>query len=57
MSFYAYDKGNNGIGAGLKGVQFRANGDRFSGGGAPADADDFDEIAAPEDGEQDPLTA
>ena len=57
VSFYAYDKGNNGIGAGLKGVQFRANGDRFSGGGAPADADDFDEIAAPEDGEQDPLTA
>jgi hypothetical protein len=49
VSFYAYDKGNNGIGSGLKGVQFRANGDRFSGAGKPADAEDFDEIAAPSD--------
>jgi Protein of unknown function (DUF2815) len=55
VSFYGYDKGNNGVGAGLKGVQFRGNGDRFS-GGAPADADDFDEISAPEEGEQDELT-
>lgn len=49
ISFYGYTKGNNGIGCGLKGVQFRANGDRFSGGGKPADAEDFDEIAAPSD--------
>jgi Protein of unknown function (DUF2815) len=47
VSFYAYDRGNNGIGAGLKGVQFRADGDRFSGGKA-AEADDFDEIGAAE---------
>jgi hypothetical protein len=57
ISCFAYTKGNNGLGAGLKGVQFRGKGDAFSGGGIPADADDFDEIAAPEDGESDPLTA
>ena len=54
ISCYAYVKGNNGLGAGLKGVQFRAPGDAFSGGGTPADADDFDEISAPD---EDPLTA
>lgn len=47
ISFYGYAKGSNGVGCGLKGVQFRANGDRFSGGGKAAEADDFDEIAAP----------
>ena len=56
ISFYGYDTGNNGVGAGLKGVQFRANGDRFSGAGKPAEAEDFDEIAAP-DSTDDPLTA
>ena len=49
ISCYAYVKGNNGLGAGLKGVQFRAPGDAFSGGGTPADADDFDEISAPDE--------
>jgi Protein of unknown function (DUF2815) len=45
ISCYAYTKGNNGLGAGLKGVQFKRNGDAFAGGGTPADADDFDEIS------------
>jgi len=49
ISFYGYDKGNNGIGCGLKVVQFRANGERFSGGGKPADLDDLEEISAPAD--------
>jgi hypothetical protein len=52
---YAYVKGNNGLGASLSGIQFRAKGDTF-GGGSPADADDFDEIAVEEGGEQDDLT-
>jgi hypothetical protein len=57
LSFYAYDKGNNGVGAGLKGVQFRAKGDAFSGGGKPAESDDFDEISVEEgDDGVDPLT-
>lgn len=54
ISCYAYTTGNNGLGAGLKGVQFRAKGDEW-GGGAPAESDDFDEISAPD--ESDPLTA
>lgn len=56
ISCYAYVKGNNGLGAGLKGVQFRGKGEAFGGGGAPASEDDFDEIGAPdsEDG-SDPL--
>jgi hypothetical protein len=58
VSCYAYTKGNNGLGAGLKGVQFKAKGDAFSGGGTPADSDDFDEIGASEDGDgSDPLAA
>lgn len=58
ISTYAYVKGNNGLGAGLKGVQYRGKGDAFGGGGAPADSEDFDEIGAPdsEDG-SDPLAA
>ena len=56
ISCYAYTKGNNGLGAGLKGVQFKRDGDAFSGGGKPAEADDFDELGAP-DGEDDPLAA
>jgi len=53
ISCFAYSKGNNGLAAGLKGVQFRAPGEAFSGGGTPAGSDDFDEISV----EQDPLTA
>jgi len=49
ISCYAYVKGNNGLGAGLKGVQYRARGDAFAGGGSPAEADDFDEISVDED--------
>lgn len=59
ISAYAYTKGNNGLGAGLKGVQFKRKGDAFGGGGAPADSEDFDELGAPDDGESgdDPLAA
>ena len=57
ISCFAYTKGNNGLGAGLKGVQYRGKGDAFSGGGIPADADDFDEIGTADDSESDPLTA
>lgn len=57
ISAYAYVKGNNGLGAGLKGVQFRAKGDAFGGGGAPANEDDFDEIASPDESGDDPLAA
>jgi hypothetical protein len=56
ISCFAYIKGNNGLGAGLKGVQFRAKGDAFSGGGIPADADDFDEIAVTDPNDRDELT-
>jgi hypothetical protein len=45
ISFYGYDKGNNGIGCGLKVVQYRGKGDRFSGAGKPVDLDDLEEIA------------
>jgi hypothetical protein len=47
---YAYTKGNNGLGAGLKGVQYRSKGDAFVGGPPPED-DDYEEIAAPEEEE------
>ena len=43
------------INAQLRGVQFLRDGDAFAGGGQPADADEFDEIGAPD--ESDPLTA
>jgi len=43
------------INAQLRGVQFLRDGDAFAGGGTPADADDFDDIGAPD--EADPLTA
>lgn len=55
ISTFAYTKGNNGLGAGLKGVQFHAPGDAFAGVGKPADEDDFDEIGIAD--ESDPLTA
>lgn len=54
VSFFAYVKGNNGLGAGLKGVQYRGPGDAFTGAGKPADSDDFDEIGVAEGA--DPLT-
>lgn len=57
ISCYAYTKGNNGLGAGLKGVQFKGIGDAFSGGGTPAKADDFDELGVPDDESGDPLAA
>ena len=37
------------INAQLRGVQFRRDGDAFGGGGKPADADEFDEIAVEAD--------
>lgn len=43
LGLYAYTKGNNGLGAGLRGVQYLRKGDAF-GAGAPAEPDDFDEI-------------
>jgi ssDNA-binding protein len=42
------------INAQLRGVQFLRDGDAFAGGGQPADADEFDEIAVSDD---DSLTA
>lgn len=42
------------VNASLKGVQFVKNGDAFS-GGAPASADEFDVVDAPEDEEADDL--
>ena len=42
------------INAQLRGVQFLRDGDAFAGGGHAADADEFDDIAAPD---EDPLTA
>jgi hypothetical protein len=47
INVYAYNKGSNGVAAGLKTVQFRANGDAFV-GGPPSEDDDLEEIAAPE---------
>jgi hypothetical protein len=52
LGLYAYTKGNNGLGAGLRGIQYYRKGDAF-GGGAPAEMDDFEEITAPPDEEGD----
>ena len=41
------------INAQLRGVQFLRDGDAFAGGGKPADADEFDEIGAPDSGDDD----
>jgi hypothetical protein len=49
---FAYTRGNNGIGARLRGVQFLRKGDAFGGGGPPADETEFDEIDAPADEEE-----
>lgn len=57
LEAYAYTKGNNGLGARIRGVQLLRTGEAFGGGGPPADEDEFDEIEAPdeEEGETDPL--
>jgi hypothetical protein len=44
---YAYTKGNNGLGARLRGVQLLRDGEAFGGGGPPASDDEFDEIDNP----------
>jgi hypothetical protein len=56
LEAYAYTKGNNGLGARIRGVQLLRTGEAFGGGGPPASDDEFDEIDAPDDdGESDPL--
>lgn len=57
LEAYAYTKGNNGLGARLRGVQLLRKGEAFGGGGPPATDEEFDEIEAPDDeeGENDPL--
>lgn len=55
VEFFAYAKGNKGVGCDLRGVQFLRDGDAFAGGSAAADTDEFDEIGAP--AETDDLTA
>lgn len=47
LEAYAYTKGNNGLGARLRGVQLVRKGEAFGGGGPPAGDDEFDEIDAP----------
>jgi len=43
IDIYAYDNSGAGIAAGLRGIQFFKDGDSF-GGGAPASADEFDDL-------------
>lgn len=45
------------INAQLRGVQFLRDGDAFAGGSRPADADEFDDIGAPDAGGDADLTA
>lgn len=54
VEFWAQDNPDYGkrINAQLRGVQFLRDGDAFAGGGRPAEADEFDEIQAPEEGEE-----
>lgn len=49
LEAYAYTKGNNGLGARLRGVQLLRDGEAFGGGGPPASDDEFDEIDTPEE--------
>jgi Protein of unknown function (DUF2815) len=51
MEGYPYTKGNNGLGARIRGVQLLRAGEAFGGGGPPAGDDEFDEIDAPSDEE------
>lgn len=55
LSCYSYTKGNNGLGAELKGIQYLRKGDAFGGGGPAAQPDEFDEIDAPDDGDDDDI--
>lgn len=56
IELWAQDNGyGKRINAQLRGVQFLRDGDAFAGGGRAAEADEFDEISAPDD--VDPLTA
>lgn len=43
IEFFGYDSSGKGLSASLRGVQFMADGDSFS-GGRPADADEFEEV-------------
>ena len=52
LEAYAYTKGNNGLGARVRGVQLLRKGEAFGGGGPPASDDEFDEIDTPEDEEE-----
>lgn len=52
LEAYAYTKGNNGLGARVRGVQLLRKGEAFGGGGPPASDDEFDEIDNPEDEEE-----
>jgi hypothetical protein len=53
LEIWAQDHKEHGkrINANLRGVQFLRDGDAFSGGGKPADTDEFDDIS--DDGEPD----
>ena len=55
LEAYAYTKGNNGLGARLRGVQFLRAGEAFGGGGPPASDAEFDEIDNPEEETADDL--
>lgn len=50
LEVFGYTNTGNGIGCGLKGVQFVRDGDAF-GGGAPASPDDFEDLGVGEEGE------
>jgi len=52
LEAYPYTKGNNGLGARVRGVQLLRKGEAFGGGGPPASDDEFDEIDTPEDEEE-----
>ncbi len=53
VEFWAQDNDfGKRINAQLRGVQFLRDGDAFAGGSQPAEADEFDEIQAPEEGEE-----
>lgn len=56
IDIYAFDNVAKGNSAGLRGVQFYRKGESFGSGGA-AGEDEFDEISAPPEDDQDPLTA
>jgi len=47
VDIFAYDNSGNGISATLRGVQFYRDGEAF-GGGAPASADEFEDLSADE---------